>query len=84
MIQKFYTKFKDIMTETINKLTGTDKRKALAMIAEAIGKGGQSIVAKEFHVSRDTIRKGSHELRTGISINDAFQHIVNEKFIVFH
>jgi len=30
------------------------------------------LVAKEFHVSRDTIRKGRYELETGMPIEDAF------------
>jgi len=33
--------------------------------------GGQSIVASEFNVSRDTIRKGTHELESGFEIVDA-------------
>ena len=72
MIQNFSKNIKDILFETINKLTGSDKRIALAKTAEAIGKGGQSIVAKEFHVSRDTIRKGINELKTGVPIKDNF------------
>lgn len=36
--------------------------KALAKVSKAMGKGGQSIVAKEFKVSRDIIRKVTHEL----------------------
>lgn len=72
MIQNFYLNFKGVLRETINKLTGSDKRIALAMTAESIGKGGQSIVAREFQVSRDTIRKGSLELKTGIPIKDNF------------
>ena len=72
MIQNFFTKFKDVLHEAVDKLKGSDKRKLLARTAEAIGKGGQSLVADEFHVSRDTIRKGTYELRTGISCEDAF------------
>jgi len=36
------------------------------------GKGGALLVAKEFHVSRDTKRKGRYELETGMPIEDAF------------
>ncbi|MBE1554878.1 hypothetical protein H4683_001956 [Filibacter limicola] len=71
MIPTYFGKCKAIFIETIHKLKGSDKRKALAEIAKALGKGGQSIVAKEFTVSRNTIRKGRFELR-GISIVDAF------------
>lgn len=72
MIQDFFNKYKKIFIESIHKLTGSDKRIALAETAEAIGKGGQSTVAKEFQVSRDTIRKGRCELKTGIPFEDAF------------
>ena len=72
MIQNFFINIKDILVETINKLTGSDKRVALAKTAEAIGKGGQSIVAQEFHVSRDTVRKGIKELKIRIPIQDHF------------
>ncbi|MDY0406309.1 ISAzo13 family transposase [Virgibacillus sp. 179-BFC.A HS] len=72
MIQDFFTKFKDILHDTINKLTGSDKRIALAKTAKAYGKGGQSLVAEEFNVSRDTIRKGLYEMETGICYEDAF------------
>lgn len=72
MIQNFLEKCKDIFIESVNKLKGSDKRIALAKTAEAIGIGGQSVVAKEFNVSRDTIRKGTYELKSGIRIVDAF------------
>lgn len=68
-----FGKCKEIVVETINQLTSSSKRIALAKVSEAIGKGGQSAVAKEFNVSRDTIRKGNHELRSGIKIVDAFK-----------
>jgi len=72
MILSILGKCKDIFKETVNKLKGSDRRIALASISEVIGKSGQSIVAKEFNVSRDTIRKGLHELNSGITIVDAF------------
>ncbi|MBE1556564.1 ISAzo13 family transposase [Sporosarcina limicola] len=71
MIPTYFGKCKAIFIETIHKLKGSDKRKALAKIAKSLGKGGQSTVAKEFNVSRNTIRKGRFELK-GISIADAF------------
>lgn len=72
MLQEFNSKIKDVLYEMLDKFTGSDKRIFLAQTAEAIGKGGQSIVARECHVSRDTIRKGREELRTGIPIKDNF------------
>lgn len=72
MIHNFFGKCKEIFIENIAQLRGSSRRIALAKVSETIGKGGQSIVAKEFNVSRDTIRKGLHELKSGINIVDAF------------
>jgi len=72
MILNILEKCKDIFIETVNKLSSSSKRIALAKISKIIGKGGQSIVANEFKVSRDTIRKGLHELNSGICIIDAY------------
>ena len=72
MIHDFFGKCKDFFIETTNKLEGCDRRIALAKLAKEIGRGGQSLVAKEFKASRDTIRKGMHELESGIKIIDAF------------
>ncbi len=44
MIQNFFSKYKDILIESVHKLTGSDKRIALAKTAEDLGNGGQSIV----------------------------------------
>ncbi|KYH33976.1 rhodopirellula transposase [Clostridium tepidiprofundi DSM 19306] len=71
MINELFGKCKYILVESINKLKGSDKRKALAQTAKEIGKGGQSIVASQFKVSRDTIRKGTYELESGFKIVDA-------------
>ncbi|SPF52480.1 conserved hypothetical protein [Candidatus Desulfosporosinus infrequens] len=72
MILGIMGKCKDIFKETLNKLKGSDRRVALASVSVVIGRGGQTIVANEFNVSRDTIRKGAHELKSGIKIVDAF------------
>ena len=72
MIQKIFGKCKDILEEAINKLKGSDRRIALARLSVVSGKGGQSLVADEFKVSRTTIRKGHHELNSGFRIVDAF------------
>lgn len=72
MILNILEKCKDIFIESITKLKSSDRRIALAKVSEAIGKGGQSVVAKEFNVSRDTIRKGRYELKCGITVIDAF------------
>lgn len=63
---------KEFLKDMVSKLKGHDKRVALAQIANEYGTGGQTFVAELFGVSRTTIRKGNHELRTGIKCEDAF------------
>lgn len=72
MIKDFFGKCKYIFIDTVEKLKGYDKRIALAHIAEKYGYGGQSFVASEFNVGRDTIRKGQHEVNSDIKCEDAF------------
>ena len=72
MIHNILENCKDIFIDSINKLKSSNRRIAIAKVSKAIGKGGQRIVAKEFNVSRDTIRKGTHELESGVTIIDAY------------
>ena len=72
MIQEYFGKSKDFFMEALTKLKGYDKRIVLAKLAKGMGRGGQSFLAKEFNISRDTIRKGMQELESGIKIVDAF------------
>ena len=55
----------------------------MAGLAEEIGSGGQSIVAKELNVFRNTIRKGSFELKSGFRIVDSY-HMRHRKRIEEH
>jgi transposase len=72
MIHNILDNCKDIFIDSINKLKSSDRRIAIAKVSKAIGKGGQRIVARAFNVSRDTIRKGTHELESGFKIVDAY------------
>lgn len=72
MIHNILDNCKDIFIDSINKLKSSDRRIALAKVSKALEKGGQRIVAKVFNVSRDTIRKGTHELESGLTITDAY------------
>ena len=72
MIHELIKKSKDFFKKGIEMLENCDKRIILAAISEEYGYGGSTFAAKEFNVSRDTIRKGRHELRTGIRCEDAF------------
>jgi hypothetical protein len=55
--------------EGAKHLTGAPLRQFMAGIARVVG--GQRIAAKLFGWSRTTIRKGEHELSTGIDFEDA-------------
>lgn len=72
MIKNIWDKCKDIFIDAVQKLNGTDKRTVLARIAQEYGSGGQTFVAEEFNVGRDTIRKGLNEVNSGFTIVDAF------------
>src|SRR5450631_231169 len=64
--------FKANLIETAKVLRGSDRRLFMARTAQSLGKGGQRRAETEFGWSRVTIRKGMHELRSGISCCDAF------------
>ena len=72
MINDFFGKCKYILKDTIYKLKGHEKRNTIAHIAKEFCCGGQSFVAKEFNIGRDTLRKGMHEIKSGIHCEDAF------------
>ena len=63
---------KDFLQETISLLTGSKKRITLAKLSKQYGKGGQTVVARCFNVSRNTIRKGMQELESGAAQVDRF------------
>lgn len=50
---------------------GTEETDHIGEIIERFGKGGQRLVAEQFQVSRNTIRKGQQELESG-AIEDRF------------
>jgi hypothetical protein len=56
----------------VGLLKGADKRLFMASVVAQLGRGGQRLAAREFGWNRDLIRKGLHELRTGITCLDAF------------
>lgn len=72
MIHELLKKSKGFFKKGIEIMKNYDKRILLASISEEYGYGGDSFVAREFNASRDTIRKGKNELRTGIRCKDAF------------
>jgi hypothetical protein len=53
-------------------LKGSAKRLFMATLVSQLGRGGQRLASKELGWNRDLIRKGLHELRSGISCVDNF------------
>jgi hypothetical protein len=63
---------KVVFVETANTLKGHARRVFMARIVQELGRGGQRLAERELGWERKTIRKGTHELRTGITCCDAF------------
>ena len=61
---------KTLFTETANKLKGHARRFFKAQVAKLLGKGGQRRAEEELGWNRGTIRKGKHELESGIRCED--------------
>ena len=64
---------KDAITDAELHLNGSQKRLFMAKTTRAFGKGGQRFVEKELNWNRNTIRKGMHELESGIVCIDNFE-----------
>jgi len=56
--------------ETAESLKGYVRRLFMARTVRALGPGGQNLAEKEFGWSGQTIRKGEHELESGIECLD--------------
>jgi hypothetical protein len=64
--------FKSLLRNTAQKLTGYARRVFMAETVEQYGHGGQTWAQRELGWNRWTIRKGMHELKSGIQCKDAF------------
>jgi len=53
-------------------LKGAPRRLFMASVVVQLDRGGQRLLARELGWNRDLIRKGLHELRSGITCADAF------------
>ena len=69
--------FKVNVIETAKALHGHERRLFMARTAQSLGHGGQRRAEAEFGWSRVTIRKGMHELRSGITCCDASEMLKN-------
>jgi hypothetical protein len=61
-----------LLIETASSLKGSARRLFMARVVQSLGLGGQRLAQQELGWCRDTVRKGMHELRTGITCCDAF------------
>jgi len=63
---------KTLYQNTAKKLKGSDRRLFMAQVVRTLGHGGQRLAERELGWSRKTIRKGTHELESGIRCEDNF------------
>jgi hypothetical protein len=61
-----------VLIDTAKALKGSQRRLFLAKTVAAMGRGGQVWAEAHLGWNRETIRKGMHELRTGMTCADAF------------
>jgi hypothetical protein len=63
---------KTLLIETAKSLKGSARRLFMARTVKELGPGGQQRAARELQWGRMTIRKGMHELDSGVMCVDAF------------
>ncbi len=63
---------KSLLIETTRQLKGSARRLFQARTVKALGSGGASLAERELGWNRKTIRKGIHEVESGITCLDAF------------
>src|SRR3954468_8820849 len=61
-----------VLIDTAKELKGPRRRLFMAKTVGAMGRGGQRWAQEHLGWCRETIRKGMHELRTGMTCLDAF------------
>src|SRR4051812_23375145 len=61
-----------VLIDAARALEGGQKRLFMAKAVQAMGRGGQRWAQEHHGWCRETIRKGTHELRTGMTCVDAF------------
>lgn len=62
---------KETFIETAKVLKGHQRRLFMARVVNSLGRGGLSFAQRELGWNDGTVRKGQHELRTGIECLDA-------------
>jgi len=66
------TSLKSLFIETAKSLKGSARRLFMARTVKELGAGGQRRAERELGWGRMTIRKGTHELESGLTCLDAF------------
>ncbi len=66
------TELKQLFMRTETALTGSARRVFMAGVVQLLGKGGQRRAETEFGWNRGTVRKGQHELASGVACVDDF------------
>jgi hypothetical protein len=61
-----------VLIAAAEALKGSQRRLFMAKAVQAMGRGGQRWAEDHLGWCRDTIRKGAHELRSGMTCVDAF------------
>src|SRR3954462_2009442 len=61
-----------VLIDTAQTLRGSQRRLFMAKTVAALGRGGQIWAEAHLGWNRETIRKGTHELRSGMTGVDAF------------
>jgi hypothetical protein len=61
-----------VLLDAAKALKGSPKRLFMAQTVQAMGRGGPRWAEEHLGWCRDTIRKGTHELRSGLTCVDAF------------
>ena len=61
-----------VLIDAAKALKGSQKRLLMAKTVQVMGRGGQRWAQEHLGWCRETIRKGTHELRTGMTCIDAF------------
>lgn len=66
------TVLKDLFHATAQQLQGSARRLFMARTVQSLGPGGQRTAERELGWNRATIRKGLHELASGLTCVDAY------------
>jgi hypothetical protein len=66
-------KIRRVWQETLKKLKGSDRRVFMASVVKSMGRGGAAWAKRELGWDRTTIRKGMHELESGVICFDNFK-----------